>query len=246
MKVACVIPARLKSTRFPKKMLSFLQNKPLLQWVWEAAHRTSAFDTVSFAIDSLEIAKLIESFGGKYFMTSEDCPSGTDRLIELYNKNLIDADVWVNWQGDEPFIHSEVIHDLLQTCYEDSSDVWTLKKKITKKEEMDNPQIAKVVCDSEGYALYFSRSTIPHYRDPCPEESKIFFKHVGIYAFSRAALQKISKLPSSCYLEDAEKLEQLRFLFYKLRIQVHETHHDVMGIDLPEHLALAETWAMDR
>ncbi len=246
MKIACVIPARLKSTRFPRKMLSFLQNKPLLQWVWEAANRTSAFDTICFAIDSLETAEVIEGFGGKYFMTSEDCASGTERLVELYNKNLIDADIWVNWQGDEPFINEEMIHDLLRTCNEDSSDVWTLKKKITKTEEIHNPQIAKVVCDLDGYALYFSRSTIPHYRDACPDESKIFFKHVGIYAFSKAALQKISNLPSLCYLEDAEKLEQLRFLFYKLRIQVHETRRDVMGIDLPEHLAQAEQWAVDR
>jgi 3-deoxy-manno-octulosonate cytidylyltransferase (CMP-KDO synthetase) len=240
MKIACVIPARLKSTRFPRKMLSFLKNKPLLQWVWEAANKTLAFDSICFAIDSNETARLIEGFGGKYFMTSEDCASGTDRLVELYNKKLIDADVWVNWQGDEPFINAEMIQDLLRTCGANSSDIWTLKKKITKTEEIPSPQYAKVVCDAEGYALYFSRSIIPYYRDPCPDESKIFYKHIGIYAYSKQAIQKISNLSSSCYLEEAEKLEQLRFLFYKLRIQVHETRHDVMGIDLPEHLAQAE------
>ena len=125
-----------------------------------------------FAIDSAETAELIDKFNGKYFMTSESCSSGTERLVEIYNKKLIQADIWVNWQGDEPFINTEMIGDLLQTAAGGASDIWTLKKKITTKREIDSPQIAKVICDSEGYALYFSNS-IPHYRDDCLEEDKV-------------------------------------------------------------------------
>jgi 3-deoxy-manno-octulosonate cytidylyltransferase (CMP-KDO synthetase) len=236
-KIACVIPARLGSTRFPKKVLAPLKGKPLIQWVWEAANQIPFFDEVTFAIDAEETAACIRSFGGKYHFTSELCPSGTDRLVELMDK--IDADIYVNWQGDEPFIHQKMIQDLLQTSGEDASDVWTLKKKITSLESQLSPHIAKVVTDAQGYALYFSRATIPYYRDFTHENDKIYFKHVGIYAYSRAGLAKIAQF-APCLLEEAEKLEQLRFLYHGLKVRVHETEHEVLGIDLPEHLVAAE------
>jgi 3-deoxy-manno-octulosonate cytidylyltransferase (CMP-KDO synthetase) len=238
-KIACVIPARLKSTRFPKKMLSMLMNKPLLQWVWESAQSVPLFNEVVFAVDSEEIADLIRGFGGRYFLTSESCANGTERLIELLDRGLIEADIWVNWQGDEPFIHAQMISDLLQSCDEDTCDVWTLRKKIVKMDEATSPQFAKVVCDENGYALYFSRSQIPYYRDETDSSQKIFYKHVGLYAFTSGALRKISSMPL-CGIEAAEQLEQLRFLYNHLRIRVHETQSEVFGIDLPEHLALAE------
>ena len=240
-KIACVIPARLKSTRFPRKMLSMLREKPLLQWVWERASAISLFDEVAFAVDADETAQLIDRFQGKHFMTSESCPSGTDRLVELMQRNLIDADIWVNWQGDEPFINEEMLQDLLQTCEVDGGDIWTLKKKIEKRGEALNPHVAKVVCDHQGFALYFSRSPIPHYRDMLPGEQGRYFKHVGMYAYTRKALQQISQF-EPCELEIAEQLEQLRFLYHNLKIKVHETRHEVMGIDLPEHLAAAESF----
>lgn len=238
-KIICIIPARLQSTRFPRKMLISLKGKPLLQWVWEAANRVSLFDEVAFAIDSPEIAALIDSFGGRFFMTSEACLSGTERLVELYAKGALTGDVWVNWQGDEPFIDEGMIRDLLQTCASEPSDVWSLCKKIEKMEELHTPHVAKVVRDAQGFALYFSRSAIPHYRDPLPEEQKKYYKHVGLYAFTPEALHAISTLPL-CVLEEAEQLEQLRFLCNGLRIRLHETQRDVFGIDLPEHLAKAE------
>ena len=241
-KVACVIPARLQSSRFPKKVLAHIRGKPLLQWVWEAAGKVSIFDEVVFAIDSDETAALVESFGGKYFMTSVNCPSGTDRLIELMKKGLVKADIWVNWQGDEPFISSQMIYTLLQTCDREESDVWTLKKRLQDWEDVLNPHIAKVVLDAKGYALYFSRLPIPYYRDPTKDEDKIFYKHIGLYAFTQEALQKISCL-SPCYIEQAEQLEQMRFLYNNLRIRVHETKEEVIGIDLPEHLVQAEKLA---
>jgi 3-deoxy-manno-octulosonate cytidylyltransferase (CMP-KDO synthetase) len=239
-RVVCIIPARLESTRFPRKMLVTIKDKPLLQWVWEAAQRVSLFDLVVFAVDSSETASLIEKFGGRSFMTSLSCPSGTDRLVELQNRGLVEGDIWVNWQGDEPLIHEALIHDLLQTSLTESSDVWSLCKKIDRVEEISTPHVAKVIRDAQGFALYFSRSVIPHYRDLRPEDEKVYYKHVGLYAFTTEALQKIHKL-SSCHVEEAEQLEQLRFLYYGLRMRLHETVHDVFGIDLPEHLTRVES-----
>lgn len=240
-KIACIIPARLKSTRFPRKMLSMLKDKPLLQWVWESARKVPFFDDVAFAVDSEETARLIKGFGGKYFMTSENCANGTERLVELMKKGLVDADIWVNWQGDEPFIHEKMIRDLLQSCEKEDSDVWTLKKRIVNPEEVTSPQFAKIVCDHRGFALYFSRSQIPYYRDITEESKKEFYKHVGLYAFTPEALRKISTL-QLCTIENAEQLEQLRFLYYNLRVRVHETQYEVFGIDLPEHLTKAESY----
>ena len=239
--IVCVIPARLKSTRFPRKMLSMLRGKPLLQWVWERALQVSLFDTVVIAVDAEETRSLVTSFGGKCVMTSESCLSGTERLVELLKKKVVDADIWVNWQGDEPFIEKKMIQTLLQSCNKEESDLWTLKKKITKEEEVGNPHIAKVVCDSHGFALYFSRSPIPFYRDGAPYSQQEVYKHVGLYAYTRAALIKISSLPP-CSLELAEQLEQLRFLYNGLKIRVHETDFEVFGIDLPEHLIKAEAY----
>ncbi len=238
MSIICVIPARLNSTRFPKKMLAPLLGKPLLQWTWEAANRVSLFDQVVIATDSEEIASVVEKFGGKYRMTSPDCASGTDRLIELRQNGDLHADVWVNWQGDEPFLNPQALTDLLQSWKSDGADVWTLKKKITDPHQIASPHICKVVSNAEGFALYFSRQPIPYIRDA--NISPDFFKHIGIYAFAETALQKLATLTPSP-LEIAEQLEQLRFLHHGLRVRVHETLEEPFGIDLPEHLSLATT-----
>lgn len=225
--VACVIPARLGSTRFPRKMLALLKGKPLVQWAYEGAMRCRLFDEVVVAVDSEEILDVVEGFGGKAIMTSIDCLNGTERLMELQKRGLVKADIWVNWQGDEPFIGAEMIETLLQNC--DQGEIWTLKKSI---DDAQNPNVVKVVCDAQGRALYFSRSPIPY-------GAKQFFKHVGIYAFADQALQKISKL-KPCYLEEIERLEQLRWLNNGLAIQVHETTQEILGIDTPEQLLVAE------
>ena len=240
-KVVCIIPARLQSTRFPRKMLINLKGKPLLQWVWEAATKVAIFDEVAFAVDAQETATLIEAFGGRYYMTSQSCMSGTDRLVELSTSGRVSSDIWVNWQGDEPFVTGQMIHDLLHTAHRDKSDLWTLKKRIVNTEDALNPHISKVVTNDKGFALYFSRSAIPYYRDPCPDKHKVFFKHVGIYAYSERALLRIRRMQPS-YLEEAEQLEQLRFLYHRLKIRVHETEQEVFGIDLPEHVVKAEAY----
>jgi len=231
MKIVCVIPARLASSRFPRKVLATLGDKPLLQWVWEAANDTKAFDEIAFAIDHPETARLIEQFGGKYFMTSPNHPSGTDRLVELQKTGQLAGDIWVNWQADEPFINREMIDDLLQTAPKQAYDLYTLKKALDG--QVDDPHTVKVVSDLNGRALYFSRAPIPYCRSDGP-----VYKHIGIYAFTDAALTKVGAFAPTP-LEKAEHLEQLRFLENGLTIQVHETQRDTLGIDTPQDLAEA-------
>ncbi|MFA5075721.1 MAG: 3-deoxy-manno-octulosonate cytidylyltransferase [Candidatus Babeliales bacterium] len=239
-KIACVIPARLGSTRFAEKMLKSILDKPILQWVWQAANSVDFFDEIVIATDSIKIAGLVQNFGARYIMTSQDCASGTDRIIEVMKTGKINADIWVNWQGDEPFITKSMISCLLQDCHNCKADLWSLRKKIIKQEDINSFNIAKVVCDNNNYALYFSRSTIPFYRDS--KESNIYYKHVGIYAFTTQALNKISNLNQSD-LEMAEKLEQLRFLQNGLRIKMNETDEEVIGIDTPQDLEKATQYA---
>lgn len=240
-KIACVIPARLKSTRFPRKILALLHDKPLIQWVWEAAKSVIHFDSVTIAVDSNETARVVQSFGGTSIMTSESCPSGTMRLGELLQRKKIDADVLVCWQGDEPFLHEQMIDELLQTAQTDQADVWTLKKKILNPEDVLSPHIPKVVTDENGYALYFSRSPIPYHRDL---QERVYYKHIGIYAYTRDALNRLIQLPTS-HLAEVEQLEQLNFLYHGLKVRVHETSHEGFGIDIPEHLEKAQVLASD-
>ncbi len=234
-KIACVIPARLKSTRFPRKMLALLQNKPLIQWVWEAAKSVPFFDSVTIAVDAEETAHAVRAFGGSSMMTSESCPSGTLRLCELLQRQKVDADIFVCWQGDEPFLHEKIIGELLQSASTDEADVWTLMKRIVNPEDILSPHVAKVVADEKGYALYFSRSPIPYHRDL---KETVYYKHIGIYAYTKNALLRLAHLPSS-YLAESEQLEQLNFLYHGLKIRVHETSHEGYGIDIPEHLEKA-------
>ncbi len=235
MKIACVIPARLKSSRLPRKILAPLHKKPLLQWVWEAASKVSLFDSVTVAVDADETARVVRSFGGNCFMTAENCPTGTHRLCELLLEQKISADIIVNWQSDEPFLHEQMMRELLQSIKTDQADVWTLKKQITTIEEIHSPHIAKVVTDENGYALYFSRCPIPFHRDT---KTTTYYKHIGLYAYRKKALERLTHLPTS-HLAEAEQLEQLNFLYHGLKIRVHETAHDGFGIDLPEHLEQA-------
>lgn len=248
-KIVCVIPARLQAARYPKKLLSTLHDRPLLEWVWNAAKKVSLFDEVVFAIDDQELADVIDTFGGRWTMTSKDCQSGTDRIIELMQGNILSADIWVNWQGDEPFITQSMIEQLLQSISSNDADVWTLKKQIITAQELTSSKFAKVVCDHNGYALYFSRSMIPAVRDEQNLEviikQQIHYKHVGLYAYTTDALQKIALAPA-CILEEAEKLEQLRFLYQGLRIKMHNTNQEVIGIDTPEDLVRAHEYAQIR
>lgn len=237
-KIACVIPARLLSSRFPRKVLALLEGKPLLQWTWEAAMSTGLFCDVWIAVDAQEVYDVARGFGAQCLMTSALHPNGTQRLIEVQQRGVCQADVWVNWQADEPFLTVAVLEDLLQSCQEEGVDVWTLKTPLAESQKAD-PNICKVVCDVRGHALYFSRSSIPYVRDQGSCDQLPCYRHVGLYAYKTSALEKMRHLPS-CSLEEAEMLEQLRFLYYGLKIRVHLTQEDSLGIDLPEHLVLAQ------
>lgn len=233
MDILCVIPARLGSTRFPRKVLAPIHGKPLIQWVYEAAKNVSCFREVILAVDAEETRRVAESFGARVLMTSIECRSGTDRLIELVLRGELKADVFVNWQGDEPLVHPVLIDQLLQTAGQDGCSIWTLCKQI---EDASSPHAVKVVRTHANEALYFSRSPIPYYHEG---QKKIYYKHIGLYAYTMEALKTIATLPPST-LEEAERLEQLRFLQGGLKIKVHETDHEIFGIDTPEHLESAK------
>ena len=238
-KIVCIIPARLNSVRFPQKILFPLLQKPLLKWVWEAANKVSFFDDVIFAIDSDITASLTRSFSARYIMTSKDCLSGTDRIIEILKIGKIQSDIWVNWQGDEPFITEGMIKTLLQNIDDEHVDVWTLKKKVDDKKDITSPNVVKVVSGQQNQAIYFSRQPIPFHCNNVDIKKRLYYKHIGLYAYTTKALNKISTF-SHTPLELTEKLEQLRWLEYGLSIKVYETNQNTIGIDVPENIQHAE------
>jgi len=232
-KICCVIPARLESSRFPRKIVQPLMGKPLIQWVWESARRCGLFSHISFAIDHPETGEIIDGFGGNWVMTGDNCRNGTERVIDFRERTGIKADVWVNWQADEPFLSTESIAKLLSTCSNDDEKIWTLMRKMGEDEAVDDPNLVKVVTRADGNALYFSRACIPYMKKKTP-----VFQHIGIYAYSDAALSEIGM--GNCVLADTEGLEQLRFLYQGIPIKVHAVEEKVLGVNCPADLALVE------
>ncbi|MBM3202013.1 MAG: 3-deoxy-manno-octulosonate cytidylyltransferase [Chlamydiae bacterium] len=237
-KIVCIIPARLASTRLPNKVLLNIQNKPMLQHVWERAHSSNLFDDIFFAIDDKETADLIDRFHGKWYMTPKECESGTKRLAFLVTQKDLDGDVYVNWQADEPFLNPATIELLLSRVGNDDCSIWTLFTKVSDLEEALDPSAVKVVLDKEGKALYFSRSIIPYMSGSDFSQLK---KHIGIYAYTKEALKKIGQMESSI-LERLEKLEQLTFLYNALSIRAFETKEKTLGIDTLEDLEKANRY----
>jgi 3-deoxy-manno-octulosonate cytidylyltransferase (CMP-KDO synthetase) len=229
MKAIAVIPARLESTRLPRKMLREIAGKPLAGWVYEAVFRSPLLSDVILATDSEEILEICRRRGWKAQMTSSKHRSGTERVHEI--SNSIAADVYVNVQGDEPMVRPEQIATLLQVMENPAVQVGTVKTACPE-EEIHNPNAVKVVTAADGQALYFSRATIPFGRDTSGPR---YFKHLGIYAYRKAALDRFVSLPES-RLEKAERLEQLRFLENGIPIYVAETTHDSIGVDTEEDL----------
>jgi 3-deoxy-manno-octulosonate cytidylyltransferase (CMP-KDO synthetase) len=236
--VACVVPARLKSTRFPHKVLKSLSNKPLLEWIFDKAIKIPFFDEVIFLVDALETADLVESFHGKWAMTDPACTSGTHRLTSYRATSNKKFDLWLNWQGDEPLLPIEMIEELLYSV-DDINEIFTLKKKIDEKEAA-HPNCVKVVADIHNSALYFSRSVIPYLRDPSEGKTN-YFKHLGLYLYKDQALEKIAQFTPSP-IETSEKLEQLTFLYNGMKIKVLETSYEGIGIDTPADLLAAEEY----
>ena len=213
MKFIGIIPARYASTRFPAKPLADLCGKPVIRHVYEKV--SAVLDEVYVATDDKRIYDIVQSFGGKVIMTSENHQSGTDRCFEAYLNSGSDADVIVNIQGDEPFISSSQL-ETIKGCFNDEeTEIATLIKPFVKEdgiEALKNPNSPKVVVDNSDNALYFSRSVIPFVRN-YPEdewfERQTFYKHIGLYAYKKNILKAITSLPQS-KLEKAESLEQLR------------------------------------
>lgn len=234
MKVACIIPARYASVRFPGKPLIDIDGKPMIQRVYEQSLRANLSEVI-VATDDERIAEAVRLFGGNVMLTSPHHLNGTERVAEVAAQ--ISADVIINIQGDEPFIQPEQIN-LLADCFKDDKvQIATLAKAETSAAFYHKNSIIKVVTDLNGKALYFSRSPIPFYRANDKESTFSFLKHIGIYAFKKEVLLKLVQLPAS-ELEQAEMLEQLRWLQNGYAIKVALTTLESISVDTPEDLLL--------
>ncbi|MBG6111295.1 3-deoxy-manno-octulosonate cytidylyltransferase (CMP-KDO synthetase) [Flavobacterium sp. CG_23.5] len=237
MKIIAVIPARYASTRFPAKLIQDLGGKTVILRTYEAAINTQLFDDVFVVTDSDLIYDEIVSNGGKAIMSIKEHESGSDRIAEAVAN--LDVEIVVNVQGDEPFINTEPLLELIEIFRKDLAkevDLASLMREIKDEEEINNPNNVKVVVDQNGFALYFSRSVIPY-----PREKNVgvrYFQHIGIYAFRKQALLDFYSLPMKS-LEASEKLEQLRYLEFGKRIKMVETTHVGIGIDTLEDLQKA-------
>jgi 3-deoxy-manno-octulosonate cytidylyltransferase (CMP-KDO synthetase) len=237
MGVVGVIPARLQSTRLPRKLLLAETGKPLIQYVWEAASRSKSLDRVLVATDSEEIADVVRGFGGDVEMTGEH-PSGTDRIAEVIRRRPDLGDIVVNLQGDEPELSPELVETLVKALLDHSTaEMSTLGTPLSDKHHLDSPSVVKIARGRDGRALYFSRLPIPYVRDGLPEEAAVpWLQHLGLYAYRRDFLLWLATLPPSP-LEQLEKLEQLRALEAGARIQVAVVLQPSVGIDTPEDYA---------
>ena len=232
MRVVAVIPARLASTRLPRKMLREIAGEPLLARVYQGVQRSSLAQVV-IATDSEEILAFCQQRGFVARMTSSAHRSGTERVHEI--SNLIPADVYLNVQGDEPLTRPEHIESLIEVMRDPKVEVGTLKTPAGEI-DIDNPSAVKVVTDSNGRALYFSRATIPFDRDQAHPQ---YYKHLGFYGYRKAALDKFVGWPESG-LERSEWLEQLRFLENGIPIYVGDTPFDTVGVDTEEDVRRVE------
>ena len=234
MKVIAIIPARLESTRLPRKVLREILGKPMLARVYEAVRQAAGLAEVLVATDSEEVAALAHERGWSVRMTSSAHRSGTERVHEVAASMA--ADVYLNVQGDEPLARPEHIAALLAPFADPAVQVATLKTPCSAA-DLPNPNAVKVVADLSGRALYFSRAAIPHDRDAAGTAR--YYKHLGFYAYRKAAIDRFAALPESA-LERAERLEQLRFLENGIAIHVSETPHDTIGVDTEDDLRRVE------
>ena len=242
MKITAVIPARYASTRFEGKALADILGKPMVQHVYERTARAGLVSEVLVATDDDRIAAAVRAFGGRVEMTSRDHETGTDRLAEVAAR--LDSDIIVNVQGDEPLIEPAMIDEAIEPLAKDPAiQMGTLKCRIKYLHDFLSPNVVKVVTDWEDFALYFSRSPLPNFRDKWNDlKDEAFatgkllcYKHVGLYVYRRNFLLQYAQM-SPTYLELAEKLEQLRVLENGYRIKVVSTEHESIGVDTPGDL----------
>jgi 3-deoxy-manno-octulosonate cytidylyltransferase (CMP-KDO synthetase) len=229
-----VIPARYASNRFAGKVLADIDGKPLIRYVWERARLARSLDDLIVACDDEQVVSVARGFGARAVMTSPDHSCGTDRIAEVVNP--LDVRVVVNIQADEPLIHPSMIDAVAGALLADRSvSMATLKKRIDDPATAADPNCVKVVTDSRGRALYFSRSPIPYRASHSKEEGTVQYKHIGLYAYTKDFLFQFRQLAPSL-LERTECLEQLRVLENGYAITVIETVHDTVGVDTPEDL----------
>jgi 3-deoxy-manno-octulosonate cytidylyltransferase (CMP-KDO synthetase) len=234
LRIAGVIPARLSSTRLSRKVLREIAGRPMVEWVWRAAQSSGWMDPVVVATDSDEVAQVCRSREVSVVMTSPECLSGSDRVREVARQ--MDADIYVNIQGDEPTLTPDFFPPLLALFERPEVEVATLAVRCPAH-EVGNPNAVKVVTATDGKALYFSRATIPFDREKSGFAG--YRKHLGIYAYRKAALERFASLPPA-WLENVERLEQLRLLENGIDIYVAAAPADTIGVDTEDDLARAE------
>lgn len=266
MTAIVIIPARYNSTRFPGKPLVSLKGKPLIQHTYDNSKASRLASDVIVATDSRKIFDEVTAFGGKAVMTGEGHVSGTDRIAEV--ARVLEYDIIVNVQGDEPLIRPEMIDDAIGLLDDRRASVGTLARRIETADDILDPNVVKVVFNKEGFAFYFSRAPIPYDRDKWKSLKELasgcklqvasegnnlinkscglqaaarncWFKHIGIYSYRKEVLLRLSQTEPS-RLEQTEKLEQLRALEEGMMIKVGETVHDTIGVDIPEDLEKVE------
>jgi 3-deoxy-manno-octulosonate cytidylyltransferase (CMP-KDO synthetase) len=234
LKTIAFIPARYAASRFPGKLMKTIGGKTIIRMVYENALQTGLFDDVVVVTDSEIIYNEISIHGGLVKMSVAEHNSGSDRITEVAAN--MDVDVVVNIQGDEPFIEKEPLELLVASFKDNIVRVASLMKKISDEDEINNPNVVKVVCNNKNEALYFSRSVIPFFRNT---SSNIpIYKHIGVYAFRKDALLQFTKWNIG-KLESTEMLEQLRYLENGVQIKMVETETTSIGIDTPDDLELA-------
>lgn len=247
MKVVGIIPARYASTRFPGKPLALIKGKPMIQRVYEQALK-SKLDAVVIATDDVRIADAVMDFGGQYVMTSPNHRSGTDRCCEALDLLKTKYDAVVNIQGDEPFIDPKQIDLLVDLIVRDDTPLASLAKRIDDADELFSPNAVKVVVNQEGNAMYFSRNPIPFMRNVDRDEWLVkgrFYKHIGIYAYKADVLHQVAHMEPTV-LEQAESLEQLRWLENGLAIRMALSDAENISIDTPDDLHRAEQYAQTK
>ncbi len=234
MEVIGVIPARFSSTRLQGKVLADIGGKPMIQHVWERARQSIVLDDLIIACDDQRVFDVAKGFGAKVVLTAKGHVSGSDRIIEVINP--LDVKVVINIQGDEPLINPSVIDTLARALLDNPKvSMATMMRKITDPHEITDPHVVKVVVDKNNFALYFSRSPIPAHAANSDVKSPVYYKHIGLYGYTKDFLFVYKNLPVSS-LEKTEKLEQLRVLEEGYRIKVIETDYNSVGVDTPEDL----------
>lgn len=244
MKVVGIIPARYASTRFPGKPLALIKGKPMIQRVYEQALKAK-LDAVVVATDDVRIADAVMDFGGQYVMTDPNHRSGTDRCREALDLLETRFDAVINIQGDEPFIDPRQIEMIRDLISRDDTMLASLVKRIEDEDELFSPNTVKVVMDHKGNSLYFSRNPIPFLRNVDRNEwleKGVFYKHIGIYAYKADTLRQVAAMRPTT-LEQAESLEQLRWLENGLQIRMGITKEENVSIDEPNDIVKAEQFA---